>query len=142
MLLKHPQELTEMLATFVYELFQQANGPPSDELEQLLNTLRLKTSAVKVDEIQRTFLLQNRLHFEQHLFRLNEKSQALAQERDRLQKKLTEMHEEMEEMLNEYGQEEGSLHHTEKSPARPGDKEPPAAGDDAQPQKKRKAAGQ
>lgn len=84
MLQKHPHELTESLATWLHELFQQANGPPSDELEQLLNTLRLKTSSVKVDEIQRTFLLQNRLHFEQHLFRLNEKANALAQERDRL----------------------------------------------------------
>lgn len=71
----------------------------------MLNQLRLRTSSTKTDEISRNFLLSNRLHFDQYLFRLNEKTQALQTERDRLQKKLQEMHEEMEDILADYGNE-------------------------------------
>ncbi len=51
--------------------------------------------------------MANRLHYEQYVFRLNEKSMALQAERDRLQKKIQEMHVEMEEILQEYENESG-----------------------------------
>jgi hypothetical protein len=120
LLQKHPLELMESLAQWILNLWQTANMPPSDDLESLLNQCKLKTSSTKVDEISRTFLFSNRLHFEQHLFRLNEKSNALQTERDRLQKKMQDMHEEMEEMLADYGNESVQMDHVMPKTSAPG----------------------
>jgi uncharacterized protein YlxW (UPF0749 family) len=120
LLQKHPLELMESLAHWILNLWQTANMPPSDDLESLLNQCKLKTSSTKVDEISRTFLFSNRLHFEQHLFRLNEKSNALQTERDRLQKKMQDMHEEMEEMLADYGNESVQMDHVMPKTSAPG----------------------
>jgi len=46
--------------------------------------LRQKTSPPRVEDIQRHFLQASRLHYEQHIFRLNERAQSLLGDRDRL----------------------------------------------------------
>ena len=50
-LLKHPYELLESIVSWVQSYFASSNGPPTDEIDHLLNLLRQKTSPPRVEDI-------------------------------------------------------------------------------------------
>lgn len=61
---KFPLELIEAMAQWLQELWAQAHGPSCDDLDQMLDQLRLRTSSTKVDELNQTFLLPSRVYYD------------------------------------------------------------------------------
>ena len=72
--------MTEWLLDF----FVKANGPQNDTLKAIIEKASHSTDQKRVEELQSTFLIEARIHFQQYIFRLNEKCTSLESERDRL----------------------------------------------------------
>lgn len=86
-----------------------AAGPASDTLKQLIAFAAPHSNSQLVSDLRVNLVSEQKLHFKQFLFRLQERATSLEQERERLQKELEALNLEMDEIVESYGEDQAQL---------------------------------
>jgi hypothetical protein len=88
--------MIEVLLTSLQEFFHLVKTPITDELTSAISVVQTKSDPIKAHDIKRTFLADSRVNFASHIFKLNDRVQALENERKVLQTRLKSQHDRSE----------------------------------------------